>query len=92
MLWNDPVKFEEKVDLVGISYRITAEKKAFSIADEFRKRGITVVAGGPQPTGTPYDAAEHFDAVVVGEGEGLWPTLLVITSYSIHYTKLYELA
>jgi len=34
------------------------------------------VAGGPHPSGCPEEAAEHFDYVVVGEGEETLPELL----------------
>jgi radical SAM superfamily enzyme YgiQ (UPF0313 family) len=76
MLWNNEINYNENVDLVGISYRITAEKTAFEIADNFRKKGIKVAAGGPQPTSSPYEAAKHFDCVTVGEGEPLWKIIL----------------
>jgi len=76
MLANDKINFDEPVDLVGISSRITAEKKAYQIADEFRKRKVKVVLGGPQMSAMPFRAKEHADSVVVGEGEELWPVLL----------------
>jgi radical SAM superfamily enzyme YgiQ (UPF0313 family) len=76
MLWEDDVRLDEPVDLVGISVRYTAEKRAYEIADEFRKRGVRVVLGGPQPTVVPFRAIKHADAVVVGEAEELWPVLL----------------
>lgn len=76
MLWEDDVRFDEQVDVVGISVRYTAEKKAYEIADEFRRRGITVVLGGPQISSVPLRAIAHADAVVVGEGEDLWPVVL----------------
>jgi radical SAM superfamily enzyme YgiQ (UPF0313 family) len=76
MLWEDDVRYGEPVDLVGISVRYTAEKRAYEIADEFRKRGVRVVLGGPQPTVVPFRAIKHADAVVVGEAEDLWPVLL----------------
>ena len=34
------------------------------------------IAGGPHPSGCPEQAAEHFDYVVVGEGEATLPELL----------------
>jgi radical SAM superfamily enzyme YgiQ (UPF0313 family) len=75
MLWDD-VDFEEPADLVGISVRMSAEKIAFRIADHYREKGIAVVMGGPQVSSNPFEALKHSDAVVVGEGEMLWPVLL----------------
>lgn len=77
LMWDDlNLDYDAPVDLVGISYRVVSEKAAFKIADEFRKRGVTVVVGGPQPSVMPYKAKDHADAVVVGEAETLWPILL----------------
>ena len=42
------------------------------IADEFRRRGKTVVMGGIHVSALPEEAAKHCDAVVVGEAELLW--------------------
>ncbi len=64
------------VDLVGISFMTALANRAYEIADAFRARGKIVVAGGYHPTFCPEEAARHFDAVVVGEAEGLWPQIL----------------
>lgn len=76
MLWNEKIKYDEKVDLVGISTRYTGEKTAYYIAEQFRKRGIKVVLGGPQISSVPFRAKEYADAVCVGEGELTWPRLV----------------
>jgi radical SAM superfamily enzyme YgiQ (UPF0313 family) len=76
MLSDERIDFYLKVDLVGVSYRISAEKTAFSIADNFRKRGVRTVAGGAQASCSPYEAVRHFDCVAVGEGEALWDAIV----------------
>lgn len=70
------VRFDDPVDLVGISIRLSAEEIAYIIADEFRKRKVTVVLGGPQVSSDPFKAIEHADSVVIGEAETLWPKLI----------------
>ena len=50
--------------------------RAYEIAAEFRRRGRFTVAGGYHPTFRPEEAAAHFDAVVAGDAEGLWPRVL----------------
>jgi radical SAM superfamily enzyme YgiQ (UPF0313 family) len=50
--------------------------RAYAIARDFRRRGITVVAGGYHPTFMPDEAAEHFDAVAVGDAEDIWPRVV----------------
>ena len=76
MLSGEIPDFDAPVDLVGISARITAEKKTYEIADAYREQGIKVVLGGAQVSSNAQQAIDHADAVVVGEGEGVWPVLL----------------
>jgi radical SAM superfamily enzyme YgiQ (UPF0313 family) len=60
-------------DLVGISSFTAKADVMYAIADFYRARGTTVVLGGLHCTLLPEEAAEHADAVIVGEGEALWP-------------------
>ena len=76
LLWDDDVDTAMDVDLVGISMRLTGENRAYAIADAFRRRGVKVVIGGPQASAVPIRVREHADAVAVGEGEPLWPTIV----------------
>ena len=71
-----PLDFDAPCDVVGVSFMTALAPRAYEIAAEFRRRGKIVVAGGFHPTFRPEEAAEHFDAVVVGEAEGLWPRVL----------------
>jgi len=76
---NDAYKdidYNEECDLVGISTATPSAPRAYQIADEFRKRGKTVVLGGIHPTLLPNEAANHADSVVVGEAETTLPRLL----------------
>jgi len=70
------VDFNQPVDLVGITANTPAAQHAYELAHEFRRRGVAVVIGGPHATLLPEEAAEHADAVVIGEGELVWPQLL----------------
>lgn len=72
----EPVDFDQDVDLVAISFFTPQADSARAIADGFRARGRLVVVGGMHPTASPDACAEHVDAVVVGEGEPVWPQLL----------------
>jgi radical SAM superfamily enzyme YgiQ (UPF0313 family) len=63
-------------DLVAITSLSAQIFDAYSIADQYRRRGIPVVMGGLHVTALPDEALEHCSAVVVGEGEPLWPRLL----------------
>ena len=70
------VDFDKPVDLVGITANTPAAPHAYALAGEFRRRGVPVVIGGPHATLLPDEVARHADAVVVGEGELVWPQLL----------------
>lgn len=72
----EPVRFDAPADLVGITANTPSALHAYALADEFRRRRVPVVLGGPHPTALPDEALEHADAVVVGEAEDTWPRLL----------------
>ncbi len=73
----DPVALSAlDFDLVAISSFTAKSSVMFRIADFLRARGTTVVLGGLHCTLVPEEALGHADAVVVGEGERLWPRLL----------------
>jgi radical SAM superfamily enzyme YgiQ (UPF0313 family) len=63
-------------DLVAVSFFTPAASRAFELAAAFRAQGKTVVAGGIFPSLMPEEAAAHFDALVIGEGEAVWPQVL----------------
>lgn len=72
----EAVNLEEPADLVAISFMTAAAPRAYEIADRMRERGIPVVLGGMHPSALPEEAARHADAVIVGEAEGQWETVL----------------
>jgi len=71
-----PIDFDADVDLVGISVILPFAPKAYEVARRFRERGVAVVLGGHHVTALPEEAARHADAIVVGEGDLVWPQLL----------------
>jgi radical SAM superfamily enzyme YgiQ (UPF0313 family) len=72
----EPLDLEQAVDLVGITAMTTTVQRGYEIAGLFRRRGIKVVMGGMHVSALPEEARQHCDSVVIGEAEGLWPTLL----------------
>jgi radical SAM superfamily enzyme YgiQ (UPF0313 family) len=72
----DEIPYDGGFDLVGLSVTIATTTRAYDIADEFRRRGVTVVMGGFHPTLLPEECLEHCDAVVEGEAEYVWTELL----------------
>lgn len=73
---HEEVPFDGAFDLVGITAMTHQAHRAYAIADRFRARGVPVVLGGMHPTVLPDEALGHADAVVVGEAEPVWATLL----------------
>ena len=69
----EPVNLAEECDLVAISAMTAAAPRGYEIADHFRDRGIPVIMGGMHPSAMPEEAAQHADAVIIGEAENLWP-------------------
>jgi len=58
--------------IIGISFMTALAPRAFEIADFFRARGKTVIAGGYFPTLCPEETVSHFDSVIIGDAENLW--------------------
>ncbi len=63
-------------DIVALSFFTAAASRGMELADRFKERGHTVVAGGIFPTMMPDVVQPHVDAVFVGEGEAAWLTFL----------------
>jgi radical SAM superfamily enzyme YgiQ (UPF0313 family) len=72
----EEINFDKDVDLVGVTCNTWLAPRAYEIANEFRKRGVTVVLGGIHPSMLPYEAIQHADAVVIGEAENVWRNLV----------------
>ncbi len=71
-----PIDFDTDADLIALTFFTGFATEAYRLADEFRKRGKPVVAGGPHVTFNAEEALEHVDCVVIGEAESVWTQLL----------------
>jgi radical SAM superfamily enzyme YgiQ (UPF0313 family) len=72
----DDVDLDTDADLVGIGTMGHATFRSLELADEFRRRGRTVVLGGYMASLMVEEAIKHADAVVQGDAEIAWPRLL----------------
>jgi radical SAM superfamily enzyme YgiQ (UPF0313 family) len=63
-------------DAVAISSFSAQIGEAYRLADRYRARRTRVVLGGLHVTARPEEALRHADAIVIGEGEPSWPTLV----------------
>jgi radical SAM superfamily enzyme YgiQ (UPF0313 family) len=72
----ESIPFDEATDVVAISIETYTARRAYQIATEYRQRGVTVVLGGFHATLCPDEASLYADAVIIGEAEGQWETVL----------------
>lgn len=72
----EKIDFSTDADIVALTAMTAQITRAYEIAAAFRARGTTVVIGGFHASNLPDEAGTHADAVVVGEGELVWPQLL----------------
>ena len=72
----EDLDFDGDYDLVGITTMGGSINRSLEIADEFKKRGRTVIMGGVPITNLPELAVGHCDSVVRGEAELVWETLI----------------
>ena len=68
-----PVDFEHPADYVGITGKVAQEHRMLELADEFRRRGKTVIIGGPYASLSPEMVRGHCDILVLGELEEIAP-------------------
>lgn len=64
------------LDLAAISSYSAQIDEAYELARRFKAMGVPTVIGGPHVTALPDEAAQHCDAVVIGEGESSWLQVL----------------
>ena len=63
-------------DVAAIASFSAQIKDAYALSDRYRTLGVRTVLGGLHVTARPQEAAQHADAIVIGEGELAWPQLL----------------
>lgn len=67
----EELDFNEECDLVAISSMLSTQiKRAWAIADEYRRRGKKVIGGGISCMLHAEECTEHYDSVFLGEAEG----------------------
>ncbi len=64
------------LDLAAISFNTPGSTWAYSAAEELKASGKMVIAGGPHPSALPQEALRYFDAVCVGPGDCVFPTMV----------------
>jgi radical SAM superfamily enzyme YgiQ (UPF0313 family) len=62
--------------VVGITVHLTFARRAYELADWYRRLGARVILGGLHVLSCPQEAAAHADALAIGDGVQLWPAIL----------------
>ncbi len=75
-----PLDLSAPMDLALITAKTCYAPRAYQVARRLRARGVPVVLGGCHATLNPDEAAEHADAVVLGEAEPVIDRLLADAS------------
>lgn len=71
---HDFLTFDERLldfDCVGISFTTPVAYRSYKLSDQLRTKRIKTIGGGAHASALPDEALEHFDAVVIGEGESV---------------------
>jgi radical SAM superfamily enzyme YgiQ (UPF0313 family) len=71
-----PIDYGCDADFIALSFMDYCAPHAIEVARRFRRLGKKVVAGGRYASTFPEALAGHFDSVVVGEAEGVWPRVV----------------
>lgn len=72
----NPIKLDDKPDLVGISVNVDSARRAYEISQYYRQRKISVILGGIHVSVNHEEALTYADSVCIGEAENLWPRIL----------------
>ena len=71
-----PLRLDDDPELVAIEVYITSARRAYALADHYRRKGAHVCLGGLHVTALPAEAARHADTIFTGPGEDTWPAFL----------------
>ena len=73
----EKLTLDDTPDLVLIQVYITNSKRAYSIARQYRERGIFVALGGLHVTSLPDEAENYADTIFIGPAEQTFPEFLI---------------
>lgn len=86
----DEINFDSDADIIAIGTMGHATFRGIEIAEEFKKRGKTVVMGGYMASIAYEEAVKHVDSVVIGDAEISYPKMLKDFEETGKVQKLYN--
>jgi radical SAM superfamily enzyme YgiQ (UPF0313 family) len=72
-----PIDYDTDAYFIALSFMDYCAPHAIEVARRFRRLGKKVVAGGRYASTFPQALVGHFDSVVVGEAEPVWPRVVM---------------
>jgi radical SAM superfamily enzyme YgiQ (UPF0313 family) len=72
-----PINYKTDADYIAISFMDYLSPHAYEVAARFRALGKIVIGGGKFISTFPDEAAPHFDSILVGEAQNLWPYMVL---------------
>ncbi|HRQ30902.1 MAG TPA: radical SAM protein [Saprospiraceae bacterium] len=70
------IPFDEPTDAVCITVDSFSARRSYEIARIYRGNGVKVILGGVHVTLLPEEAMQYSDAIVVGDAEPVWKSLM----------------
>ncbi len=67
----EPIDFDSDADFIGVTGKVIQGQRMNEVADAFRRRGKTVIIGGPHASLSPEAVRDHCDILLIGELETL---------------------
>jgi radical SAM superfamily enzyme YgiQ (UPF0313 family) len=71
-----PIDYETDADYIALSFMDYLSPHAYEVAARFRAAGKIVIAGGKFASTFPDEVQPHFDSILVGEAQGVWPRMV----------------
>ena len=71
-----PIDYTTDADYIAISFLDYLSTHAYEVAARFRSLGKTVIGGGKFASTFPDEVEPHFDSILVGEAQNVWPRMV----------------
>jgi radical SAM superfamily enzyme YgiQ (UPF0313 family) len=71
-----PIDYGTDAQFIALSFMDYLAPHAYAVAARFRALGKTVVGGGKFASTFPDEVQPHFDSILVGEAQGVWPRMV----------------
>ena len=71
-----PIDYSNNADFIAISFMDYISPHAYQVAEKFRAMGKIVVGGGKFASTHPEEVQPHFDSILVGEAQTIWPKMV----------------